>query len=200
MANTSMRSPPWASASSRSAPSRRARSRAIRSRASSASRSTRPSINRLGFNNHGVERLLRNLERSSFRGVLGINIGKNLDTPLERAADDYLACLDAVYTRASYVTVNISSPNTEKLRELQSGERLDALLGALMERRGTLARRHGMTRPLLREGGAGPGRGADRIHRRARNRARGRRHHRHQHHRGAARVSRATGWRRRPAG
>ncbi len=106
-------------------------------------------INRLGFNNHGVERLLRNLERSSFRGVLGINIGKNLDTPLERAADDYLACLDAVYTRASYVTVNISSPNTEKLRELQSGERLDALLGALMERRGALARRHGMTRPLL---------------------------------------------------
>lgn len=106
-------------------------------------------INRLGFNNHGVDRLVRNLERTSFRGVLGINIGKNFDTPIERAADDYLACLDAVYARASYVTVNISSPNTEKLRELQSGERLDALLGALMGRRSALARRHGRTRPLL---------------------------------------------------
>jgi dihydroorotate dehydrogenase len=106
-------------------------------------------INRLGFNNHGVEKLLRNIERSSFRGVLGINIGKNADTPLERAADDYLACLDAVYARASYVTVNISSPNTKDLRQLQSGERLDALLGALMGRRSELARRHGVARPLL---------------------------------------------------
>ena len=77
-------------------------------------------INRMGFNNVGVEKLLRNVEKSSFRGVLGINIGKNLDTPIERAADDYLACLDAVYDRATYVAVNISSPNTKNLRDLQS--------------------------------------------------------------------------------
>jgi dihydroorotate dehydrogenase len=85
-------------------------------------------INRMGFNNHGVEKLLRNVERASYRGVLGINIGKNFDTPIERAADDYLACLDAVYERASYVTVNISSPNTTNLRDLQSSEKLDELL------------------------------------------------------------------------
>ena len=105
-------------------------------------------INRLGFNNDGVERLLANLERSSYRGVLGINIGKNFDTPIERAADDYLAGLDAVYARASYVTVNISSPNTRNLRELQSGPMLDELLGALMARRAALAASHG-TKPLL---------------------------------------------------
>src|SRR6202171_2619937 len=89
-------------------------------------------INRLGFNNQGVERLLANVDKASFRGVLGINIGKNFDTPLERAADDYLACLDAGYGRATYVTVNISSPNTRSLRDLQSSERLDELLGLLM--------------------------------------------------------------------
>jgi dihydroorotate dehydrogenase len=106
-------------------------------------------INRLGFNNQGVERLLRNVERASYPGVLGINIGKNFDTPNDRAADDYLACLEAVYARASYVTVNISSPNTQNLRELQSSERLDDLLSALMERRDALAARHGATKPLL---------------------------------------------------
>ncbi len=106
-------------------------------------------INRLGFNNDGVERLLRNVERASFTGILGINIGKNFDTPNDRAADDYLACLDAVYARASYVTVNISSPNTQNLRELQSSERLDELLGALMSRRESLAARHGAMKPLL---------------------------------------------------
>lgn len=106
-------------------------------------------INRLGFNNQGVERLLRNVERAGFRGILGINIGKNFDTPIERAADDYLACLEAVYGRASYVTVNISSPNTKNLRELQSGERLAELLAALMEKRAALAKRHGKTKPLL---------------------------------------------------
>jgi dihydroorotate dehydrogenase len=106
-------------------------------------------INRLGFNNEGVEALLRNVERSRFRGVLGINIGKNFDTPIERAADDYLACLDAVYARATYVTVNISSPNTKNLRDLQSPEALDALLRAIMGRRETLAARHGSTKPLL---------------------------------------------------
>ncbi|MCM2326818.1 MAG: dihydroorotate dehydrogenase (quinone), partial [Lysobacter sp.] len=98
-------------------------------------------INRMGFNNVGVEKMLRNVEKSSFRGVLGINIGKNLDTPIERAADDYLACLDAVYGRASYVAVNISSPNTKNLRDLQSRERLDELLGVIMARRDQLAER-----------------------------------------------------------
>ena len=106
-------------------------------------------INRMGFNNVGVERLVRNVERASFRGVLGINIGKNFDTPIERAADDYLACLDAVYDRASYVVVNISSPNTKNLRDLQSAEALGALLGQVMERRASLATRYGKRRPLL---------------------------------------------------
>jgi dihydroorotate dehydrogenase len=106
-------------------------------------------INRLGFNNLGVERLLRNVERASFRGVLGINIGKNFDTPIERAADDYLIGLEAVYGRASYVTVNISSPNTKNLRDLQSSEKLDELLGALMAKRSSLAERHGRVKPLL---------------------------------------------------
>jgi dihydroorotate dehydrogenase len=105
-------------------------------------------INRMGFNNVGVEELLRNVEKSSFRGVLGINIGKNFDTPIERAADDYLACLDAVYDRATYVAVNISSPNTKNLRDLQSKERLDELLGAIMERRDALAARSGKVKPL----------------------------------------------------
>jgi dihydroorotate dehydrogenase len=106
-------------------------------------------INRLGFNNQGVERLLRNLERARFSGVLGINIGKNFDTPIERAADDYLACLDAVYARASYITVNISSPNTKNLRDLQSGEKLDELLGAVMARRAALAKREARVKPLV---------------------------------------------------
>jgi dihydroorotate dehydrogenase len=106
-------------------------------------------INRMGFNNVGVERMLRNLDRASFRGVLGINIGKNFDTPIEHAADDYLACLDAVYDRATYVAVNISSPNTKNLRDLQSPEALDALLAALMSRRAHLATRYGKVKPLV---------------------------------------------------
>jgi len=105
-------------------------------------------INRMGFNNVGVEKMLRNVEKSSFRGVLGVNIGKNFDTPIERAADDYLACLDAVYDRATYVAVNISSPNTKNLRDLQSRERLDELLGAIMARREQLAGRAGAVKPL----------------------------------------------------
>jgi dihydroorotate dehydrogenase len=106
-------------------------------------------INRLGFNNHGVEAMLRNVERSAYRGVLGINIGKNFDTPLERAADDYLACMEAVYAPATYVTVNISSPNTKNLRDLQSPEALDALLAQVVAKRASLARRHGRAKPLL---------------------------------------------------
>src|SRR6185503_2209899 len=77
------------------------------------------------------------------------NIGKSFDTPIERAADDYLACLEAVYARASYITVNISSPNTKDLRDLQSSARLDELLAALMARRAALARRQGGMKPLL---------------------------------------------------
>ena len=105
-------------------------------------------INRLGFNNHGVDALLRNVEAAGYTGVLGINIGKNFDTPIERAADDYLACLDKVYAHASYVTVNISSPNTTNLRQLQGESELDALLGALKARQAVLTDRHGRYVPL----------------------------------------------------
>src|SRR5690606_9460684 len=76
-------------------------------------------VNRMGFNNAGVDSCLRNIERADYGGVLGINIGRNKDTPNERAADDYLFCLERVYRRASYVTVNVSSPNTQGLRDLQ---------------------------------------------------------------------------------
>ena len=106
-------------------------------------------INRLGFNNQGLQGMLRNIERSAYRGVLGINIGKNFDTPNERAAEDYLACLEAVYAPATYVTVNISSPNTRNLRDLQSAEALDALLGQVMAKRSSLAHRYGRAKPLL---------------------------------------------------
>jgi len=88
-------------------------------------------INRLGFNNDGLDAFLANVRRARFRqqgGILGLNIGKNAATPIERAVDDYLLCLDGVYPHADYVTVNISSPNTKNLRALQSDEALDALL------------------------------------------------------------------------
>ena len=123
MLRTSTVSPRWASASSNAAPSRRGRSRAIRSRACFACLEAEALINRLGFNNDGVERFLRNVARARFAsargGILGLNIGKNFDTPNARAIDDYVACLTAVYAHASYVTVNISSPNTKGLRDLQ---------------------------------------------------------------------------------
>ena len=106
-------------------------------------------INRLGFNNHGVDALLRTVANANFKGVLGINIGKNFDTPIERAADDYLICLDKVYAHASYVTVNISSPNTVNLRQLQGESELDALLGALKTRQTALAHQHGKYVPLV---------------------------------------------------
>jgi dihydroorotate dehydrogenase len=105
-------------------------------------------INRMGFNNQGVDRLIENLARMNFRGILGINIGKNASTPIENAADDYLACLNKVYGRASYVTVNISSPNTKNLRQLQGESELDALLGALKNRQTELAQKHGRYVPL----------------------------------------------------
>lgn len=105
-------------------------------------------INRLGFNNHGVDALIANLERTRWSGVLGINIGKNKDTPNERAADDYLHCLERVYARASYLTINISSPNTQGLRQLQQGQALKSLIGVLREAQERLGARHGR-RPML---------------------------------------------------
>ncbi|HEX3895108.1 MAG TPA: quinone-dependent dihydroorotate dehydrogenase [Rudaea sp.] len=107
-------------------------------------------INRLGFNNDGVDALLRNADRSKFRGVLGINIGKNKDTPNERAIDDYLFCLERVYARATYVTVNISSPNTQGLRDLQEEETLTRFIGTLREAQERLASKHGRKPMLLK--------------------------------------------------
>jgi dihydroorotate dehydrogenase len=100
----------------------------------------------MGFNNGGVDAFVANVQASKFyrnrEGVLGLNIGKNADTPIERAADDYLYCLDKVYPYASYVTVNVSSPNTKNLRQLQGGSELDALLSRLKEAQQRLAERH----------------------------------------------------------
>ncbi len=107
-------------------------------------------INRLGFNNDGVDALVRNVERARRRdGLLGINIGKNKDTPNERAADDYLFCLERVYPLADYVTVNISSPNTAGLRELQEEQALRQLIDRLREAQETLGARHGKRVPML---------------------------------------------------
>ncbi|MDX9707362.1 MAG: quinone-dependent dihydroorotate dehydrogenase [Azospira sp.] len=108
-------------------------------------------INRMGFNNEGVDKLVANVQAANFPkkgGILGINIGKNFDTPNEKAADDYLACLEKVYPLASYVTVNISSPNTKNLRELQNDEALDALLAPLKAAQQRLADTHGRYVPL----------------------------------------------------
>ena len=105
-------------------------------------------INRLGFNNDGVERFLLNAQRASWRGILGLNIGKNFDTPNSRAAEDYLVCLRAVYARASYITVNVSSPNTKDLRDLQAEEALAGLLGALKAEQKVLSDRHGKYTPI----------------------------------------------------
>jgi len=106
-------------------------------------------INRLGFNNGGVEALVRNVERARFSGPLGINIGKNKDTPNERAVDDYLFCLERVHARASYVTVNISSPNTQGLRDLQEEETLKRFLGTLRDAQERLGAKHGARKPML---------------------------------------------------
>ena len=110
-------------------------------------------INRLGFNNQGLDAFVANVKRArAFRaggGVLGLNIGKNAATPIEDAASDYLLALDGVYPHADYVTVNISSPNTQNLRALQSDAALDALLGVLQTRRAELALRHGRQVPMF---------------------------------------------------
>jgi dihydroorotate dehydrogenase len=105
-------------------------------------------INRMGFNNNGVDALVSNVKRAKFKGILGINIGKNADTPIEKAADDYLMGLRKVYAHASYVAINISSPNTKNLRQLQGGDELDALLAQLKAEQEELAQRHGKYVPL----------------------------------------------------
>jgi dihydroorotate dehydrogenase len=105
-------------------------------------------VNRLGFNNAGVARFVENVERSAYRGILGINIGKNFDTPNERAAEDYVLALHAVHRHASYVTINVSSPNTTGLRDLQAEEALSALLSRVAAERDALAQRHGRRVPL----------------------------------------------------
>jgi len=105
-------------------------------------------INRFGFNNVGLDGFMANLARSAWRGILGINIGRNFDTPNERAAEDYAACLERVHARASYITINVSSPNTSGLRALQDRARLDALLAPLVALRERLADRHGRRVPL----------------------------------------------------
>ena len=110
-------------------------------------------INRLGFNNQGLAAFLANVQRArSFRaagGLLGLNIGKNAATPIERAVDDYLLGLVGVYAHADYITVNISSPNTQNLRALQSDVALDALLSALQARKQQLAQQHGRQVPMF---------------------------------------------------
>ena len=105
-------------------------------------------INLLGFNNHGVDALLTHLDAVRYQGVLGINIGKNIGTPVDNALDDYLICLRKVYTRASYVTVNLSSPNTPGLRTLQYGDTLKQLLGQIKACQLALAAQHGHYVPI----------------------------------------------------
>ncbi|EGK10999.1 quinone-dependent dihydroorotate dehydrogenase [Kingella kingae] len=105
-------------------------------------------INRMGFNNDGIDQMIRNIARSQYRGVLGINIGKNATTPIENAADDYLICLEKAYAHASYITVNISSPNTQNLRSLQGGDELSKLLTALKNKQAALATQHSRYVPL----------------------------------------------------
>jgi dihydroorotate dehydrogenase len=116
-------------------------------------------INRLGLNNDGLDTFTANVQRASFRNtkslgdklpmLLGLNIGKNANTPMANATDDYLTCLDGVYAHADYVTINISSPNTKNLRDLQADEALDSLLAAMAERRELLAQKHGRRVPFF---------------------------------------------------
>ncbi|MDP9009893.1 MAG: quinone-dependent dihydroorotate dehydrogenase [Pseudomonadota bacterium] len=106
-------------------------------------------INRMGFNNKGVDHLIARLSRSRYRGIRGVSIGKNFDTPMENAQDDYVACLRKVYPHADYVAVNVSSPNTARLRELQDRAGLQRILGALLDERAILQERHDKRVPLL---------------------------------------------------
>ena len=105
-------------------------------------------INRMGFNNLGVDNLVENVKKSNYDGILGINIGKNKDTPIEKGAEDYLICMEKVYQYAGYIAVNISSPNTPGLRSLQYGEALDELLAELKTKQAELEEKHGKYVPL----------------------------------------------------
>jgi dihydroorotate dehydrogenase len=105
-------------------------------------------INRLGFNNKGVDHLVAQVSKRKYPGILGINIGKNATTPIEKAADDYLHCLQKVYPHADYITVNISSPNTQNLRELQAEDSLNQLLSQLASERSKLQKQHGRKVPM----------------------------------------------------
>jgi dihydroorotate dehydrogenase len=105
-------------------------------------------INRFGFNNLGVDNLVENVKAAKYRGILGINIGKNFDTPNDKAADDYLLCMQKVYAHASYITVNISSPNTKDLRDLQVAEALSGLLASLKFEQKKLTDMHGKYVPI----------------------------------------------------
>jgi len=112
-------------------------------------RPARALVNRMGFNNKGVDHLVARLAVSRYRGVRGISIGKNLDTAIERAEEDYTECFRKVYPHADYVAVNVSSPNTARLRELQAREGLERILVALLEERAALSRRFGKRVPIL---------------------------------------------------
>lgn len=105
-------------------------------------------INRMGFNNDGVDALVANVQNSDYQGILGVNIGKNFDTPIENAVDDYLIGLRKVYAHANYITVNISSPNTKNLRQLQGADELTRLVMPLKEEQKRLADRHGYYVPI----------------------------------------------------
>ena len=105
-------------------------------------------INRMGFNNKGVEHLVRQISNRRYDGILGVNIGKNLTTPLASAHEDYLHCMQRVYEHADYITVNISSPNTPGLRDLQLGESLELLLSTLKNAQRELCQQHGRYVPL----------------------------------------------------
>ena len=106
-------------------------------------------INRMGFNNHGVDALVENVKKANYRGILGINIGKNKDTPNEKGHEDYVICMQKVYAYADYITVNISSPNTPGLRDLQFGESLTTLLSAVKEQQNELKQKHNKYVPVL---------------------------------------------------
>jgi dihydroorotate dehydrogenase len=106
-------------------------------------------INRMGFNNKGVDHLVARVRQARYRGIRGISIGKNFDTPLEQAHEDYLTCLRKIYPLADYVAVNVSSPNTERLRELQAPDALRRVFEPLLEERRALLERHGKRVPLL---------------------------------------------------
>ena len=105
-------------------------------------------INRFGFNNLGVDHLVENVKAAKFKGILGINIGKNFDTPNEQAVNDYLICMEKAYAHSSYITVNISSPNTKNLRDLQEKDALSDLLATLKQSQEKLAQQHGKYVPI----------------------------------------------------